>query len=375
MEKEKLSYKTSLDEIKIRIKKSFSNPNIGETFQIELKSGPIAYKIATIFQVLDPNTKQTHHYYLRIDSINREKEKGWFSKPDKSIIISDDGSKELTKLKTFLQTNLEENYKNNEILHVVRQEDFKKLEMLLNELPNLSSSDQLQLIKTILNNIKSEEVNSSKLIELFEGQNNKVLTQLGSVAKLLACKNELSTLKEHIALATIKERQMQDFLKNNPWMFGSEYSELLVQRKLTRDTEQDFVLQRSSDGFLEIIEIKLPITDDLMLFDTSHKSYYPSAKLSVAIGQVMKYIEDVDRDRDSIIAKDEVDTLKIRAKIIIGRSKQCYDKSLRNLNYHLNRIEIITYDQLVKISERVIGVFEEENKQKNEHDPVDDLPF
>ena len=31
--------------------------------------------------------------------------------------------------------------------------------------------------------------------------------------------------------------------------------------------------------------------------------------------------------------------------------------ALRNLNAHLNRIEVITYDQLLRIADRVLAVF------------------
>jgi hypothetical protein len=39
-------------------------------------------------------------------------------------------------------------------------------------------------------------------------------------------------------------------------MFGSEYSERLENRVLTRGSQQDFVLRRTSDGYIELEEIK-----------------------------------------------------------------------------------------------------------------------
>jgi hypothetical protein len=39
-------------------------------------------------------------------------------------------------------------------------------------------------------------------------------------------------------------------------MFGSEYSELLLRRTWTRDDERDYVLGRTVDDHLEIVEIK-----------------------------------------------------------------------------------------------------------------------
>ncbi len=42
-------------------------------------------------------------------------------------------------------------------------------------------------------------------------------------------------------------------------MFGSEYSELLDRRRITRDEQADFLLRRTTDGYIELIEIKTPL--------------------------------------------------------------------------------------------------------------------
>ena len=54
----------SLDEIKIEVMKTFRNPNIGKTYQFDLKSGPKAFRIATIFEILDPKDGSLHHLSL-----------------------------------------------------------------------------------------------------------------------------------------------------------------------------------------------------------------------------------------------------------------------------------------------------------------------
>lgn len=159
-------------------------------------------------------------------------------------------------------------------------------------------------------------------------------------------------------------------------MFGSEYSELLDRRNWTRDVRLDFMLRRTVDDFLEIIEIKTPFKDALFIKDSSHESYYPSSKLSPVIGQVMRYIEEIERSRDAINSKDKYDPLKIRARIILGRDgDEEHVKALRNFNHHLHGIEIITFDQLLRIADKVLSVFER-IKEKNEQIEVDDdLPF
>ena len=68
------------------------------------------------------------------------------------------------------------------------------------------------------------------------------------------------------------------------------------------------------------------------------------------------------------------DPLKIRARIIIGRDGDSnHQKALRNFNAHLHRIEIITYDQLIKIAERVLNMFNVKSEEPEED--FDDIPF
>lgn len=128
------------------------------------------------------------------------------------------------------------------------------------------------------------------------------------------------------------------------------------------------------DGFLEIVEIKTAFSEPLLLLDKSHDSYYPSAKLSPLLGQVIHYIEEVERNRDHIIAHDGDDPLKIRARAIIGRDGDKEQQAaLRLFNAHLHQIEVITYDQLLRIAKRVLDVFGEYTKPEVADE--DDIPF
>ena len=136
------------------------------------------------------------------------------------------------------------------------------------------------------------------------------------------------------------------------------------------------MLRRTVDNYLEIVEIKTAFTEPLFVYDHDRKLYYPSARLSPVIGQVIRYIEEVDRNRDSILAKDEADTLKIRARAIVGRDHGAGEQAaLRNLNAHLHGIEVITFDQLVRIGERVMSIFETPEAASGLDDFEDDIPF
>lgn len=86
--------------------------------------------------------------------------------------------------------------------------------------------------------------------------------------------------------ADAEEKEFQRHLKENPWMFGSEYAHLLDRRIWVRDQQKDFMLKRTADGFLEMIEIKRPLNNTPLFSPdgSHHNSLYPGVELSKAIG-------------------------------------------------------------------------------------------
>jgi hypothetical protein len=194
---------------------------------------------------------------------------------------------------------------------------------------------------------------------VFESGADGVRETIAVAARLVEYKRVRQQLVELVEANSL-EGPIQTLLTSNPWLFGSEYSELLPRRSWTRDDSLDFMLRRTVDNYLEIIEIKTPFREPLLKYDRSHDSYAPSSALSLSLGQVVRYIEEIERDRDSILAKDKYDTLKVRARLIIGRDgNEDMMAALRNFNGHLHRIEVLTFDQLVRIADRVLSVFEE----------------
>ena len=361
---------TSLDEVKVRIRQSYSNPNVGKIHQVVLKDGPRAFRIATLLEILDPKTESLHHYSLKIDSIDRRTNKGWFAKPEKSVRLEGDDPNEIEHLYRFL-TALTEGRISSKTgdLRVIGSRDYEKLEMLLDVLPNLASSDKVELVKTILSQVEASHSCVEEFVKAFQTSNSETLRHIAVASRIVEYKKAYATLKCLVEDPNTTEPNIQKHLEQNPWMFGSEYSELLDRRTWTRDDTVDYMLRRTIDNFLEIIEIKTPFPEPLLLYDTSHDSYYPSAKLSPVIGQVMRYIEEVERARDSILSKDGFDTLKIRARIIIGRDGDVrHQMALRNINAHLHRIEVITYDQLLRIAAKVLAVFESEITEEATHE-------
>ena len=353
----------NIDEIKLKSRSTYRNPNIGNTHQILLRDGPRSYKVATVFEILDPSKGEIHHHSLKIDTYSLTKN-GWNDKPDKSLTLEGDESNEIEKLNVFLSAIVKGNLpENNGEYHIIDSISFNKLRDIFVFIQNASSTDRLKIVKEILKSIDTS-IDIDSCVNFFEDTNVNILNKLSVATRLISYKSIFKELCNLIQDSNIKEIDVQKFLSKNPWVFGSEYSELLDRRKWTRDDSLDFMLRRTIDNFLEIIEIKTPFLKSLMIYDPSHNCYYPSSKLSQVIGQVMRYIEEIERSRDSIISKDDCDPLKIRARIIIGRDgDKKHQEALRILNSHLHRVEILTFDQLIRIAERTLNIFKSDVKK------------
>jgi hypothetical protein len=368
---------TTLDQVKIRIREAYGNPNVGKISQVVLKDGPQTFRIATLLEIVNPTTREVHHYSLKIDHIVRKKKAGWFTKPERSVRLEGESPDEIGRLHTFLDALKKGGLASEQgDLHLIRSEDYERLEFLLGALPNLPVSDKIQLIRTIFDQLEDSPSYVADFVSAFEGSSPEILTHIATASRFLEYRESYRQLKELVQDQSTPEQAFQRHLSNSPWMFGSEYSELLSRRTWTRDDSLDYMLRRTVDGYLEIVEIKTAFSDRLFIFDASHNSYYPSAKLSPVLGQVVRYIEEVERNRDSIIAKDKVDTLKIRARAIVGRDGDAEQQAaLRNLNAHLHGIEIITYDQLLRIAARVLNIFESAAVAPTENDAELEVPF
>ncbi len=110
------------------------------------------------------------------------------------------------------------------------------------------------------------------------------------------------------------------------------------------------------DGFVDILEIKLP-ADEVIVSDTSHNgSWKWTPGTNAAIGQVVNYLGEIDRLRFEIERNVkteygyEMSLLKPRAYILIGNSTSWENEKkegLRKMNHALHGIEVLTYKDLL----------------------------
>jgi len=346
--------------IKATMPSSDFHPDVQSMQSVTLKDGPRVRKIAKYGIFRNRHTGEAHHDALTIKTFKKSKGQCLLD-TEHSVSLSGENGDEIQMLLDLLTAGRQKLVPQASGTYVVAHAKSEaEAHALKQVIEAVIASGEYDLFAQAVVKAGSDAQMFSKLLER-AAMDPRLFTEAAAALNLAVYRSAVDTLRALVESDKgPTERQFQNLLGEHPWMFGSEYSELLRQRNWTRNEQQDFVVRRTSDGFIEIIEIKTPLCGKpLFKFDASHNSFYVNTDLSKVVGQVQKYIEQIDAAHDSIQVKDGEDTSKIRAKIIIGRDVNAENvQSLRRFNGHLHRIEVITFDGLLKTAERVLSYLE-----------------
>jgi hypothetical protein len=166
-----------------------------------------------------------------------------------------------------------------------------------------------------------------------------------------------------------KESSWQSWIYNNNWIIGVQYNPPIEKEKVGFKSIPDYLFP-TLDGFIDILEIKLP-NHEVIKKDQSHPgSYAWSPEANRAIGQVVHYLyemelhqlelqRDINRAYSTKLSR-EIYIIKPRAFILIGRDDDWDDsrkEAFRKLNHALHDIEVITYTDLIKRGEKIIALY------------------
>lgn len=313
-------------------------------------------KIAKYWTIRDRHTGNVHHHQLTIETINHvKKDKGWFVQEKNTITLSDEDENDISKLFNALASIPQIGDQGDAIIINPRDHNNDRLHQILNALAK--SGRKVDLLAEILSWSDNDPNVTAGLIKLASDHplRSKSLAAGLNYGRYSKSLHEFKDLVE----ADRPEREYQSFLEHNSWMFGSEYAELMPKRALALGIQLDFPLRRTVDGYLEIIEIKTPLNDKpLFLKDNSHDNLYPRTELGQDIAQARKYLRILDADQYRILAQDKILVEKVRAKVIVGRDRGNSEllEAIRQLNADQNRVEVITYDGLIRIAERILEI-------------------
>jgi hypothetical protein len=156
------------------------------------------------------------------------------------------------------------------------------------------------------------------------------------------------------------EANWQKWFTQNSWVLGSDFVEVLDERRIDVKNISDF-LMKAYDGFLDIVEIKRP-EGGLRFWSAAldHDNYVPSNDLTKAVTQASRYIYEVEREANSVKFLERVGgvrTVKPRCVLIFGRSNDWnaqQNESYRIFNAGFHNLTILTYDHVIERAKRIV---------------------
>ncbi|MDG2571068.1 DUF4263 domain-containing protein [Vibrio parahaemolyticus] len=347
-------------EIRVNKYDEVERPNLHSSSTVVLKDGPRLRRIAKYTVVLDEHTGEFHHDALTIKSYELKKTT---CNLDLARSIHFDGD-QTQKLADFLiaarSGAVPEKSGGYHVIPAKRPSESETIRNLL----GLAEATTAEAATLLLRQAVENPDRLHALMARLADEGDDFLARAASAINLTLYRRAVDELEALIQNPSAKEHDFQRLLTANPWMFGSEYSRLSETRRLTRDEQQDFLLTRTTDGYLEVVEIKTPLVGaDLFGYDKEHKTFFAKSDLSKVIAQVEHYLEKLDRRRDTILADDGIDPNKVRDKVVIGRDNdEDQTRALRRMNGHLNRIEVMTFDGLLRIAQRVLSYLQDPAK-------------
>ena len=334
------------------------NPNLIARKECVLKDGQAdrskVRRIARLTSIRDQHTGGHHHDALSIRTIALSKEACEVD-PTRTVNL---GGDETRRLADFLASSGSGSVPSGTGGYIVMPTKGSPAEVI-RALRELTSTDRMDALAMLLREASEKPDILGQLVSRIAADEG-FIEKAAATINLAIYRAVLARFEAMIEDQTAKELQFQALLEEQPWLFGSEYSCILDRRRWTRDEITDFVPRRTTDGRVELIEIKTPLHGkSLFNWDSSHKVWAPGIELSRVVAQAEHYLERLDRNRDGILANDGEDVTKMRARIIIGRDlDEAQRNALRRHNGHLHRIEILTFDGLLAIARRVLDHFE-----------------
>lgn len=359
-------YVVSMRFLHMQIEQEFDD---GETYHIEvnhgdsgpfthiahypIKSGPRTYKSINVFAIDGKDDDDPERYRITFWKAEPHNSR-YLRKKDESRFNCQ--KEEVLRLLGFLENFYElEGLDRGE--HVIIRKDSPSAKAAASAVQAIKNceSDKEDVLMSLIGSINEMDVDLNEL-DLSEEAVEKDAIRAEYAIKHARTRSKLDEFRSLVDECK-SEQHYQEFLEDNPWLFGQEYVSRLDIRELTRGDEVDFCME-SVDGFYDIIEIKTP-QQNVLVQDTSHDTYRASSELSGAIAQVEDYIKAIESNEAEINLSEGIHMVKPRGVIVIGDEIAGPKReSLRILNSHLNRLNVYTFTDVLELGGRMVRRYE-----------------
>ncbi len=180
-------------------------------------------------------------------------------------------------------------------------------------------------------------------------------------AELQRRSEALARLRKVAEDPTATEHDLQRALQGQHWIFGGRFIGEAVHRRLVPGNEVDIPLIRG-DGALHVVELKQASRLKAGLVKRHRNGWVPSSEVNDAVGQVVHYLVGLDEHRERIREEFGYETRRATGVVLIGHPgahpeipEDVLNETLRVHNTHRNRVEVLTYKELIDNAERSLG--------------------
>jgi hypothetical protein len=168
--------------------------------------------------------------------------------------------------------------------------------------------------------------------------------------RLSEMESAMADLRQMLDGGVALEREYQAWCEQHPWAFGNQFVVTDEVRSISTQDQVDMLMPRIAAGYRDIVELKRP-DREVLLYDVTHRDYFFTRDVSMAIGQCHRYL-DVFTEVASkgLLGYEQIVAYHPEATIVVGRSAGWDDekiKALHGLNSRLSGIRVITYDYLL----------------------------
>ena len=179
-------------------------------------------------------------------------------------------------------------------------------------------------------------------------------TDLRDKSNKLQLKAVIDKYDQLLERKTQKESEWQEYFKKNILFFNSSYINLIDRANIGLNiTIPDFLLIDQFQ-FVDVFEIKRP-NFNCLTYDKSHDNYYWSSEASQAIAQAEKYIFELEKHADALMAKFrengvDVNLVRPRGYVLISKREMLNakgQKAYRLLNNALKNVQVIFFDDFL----------------------------
>lgn len=168
----------------------------------------------------------------------------------------------------------------------------------------------------------------------------------------------LAELRQIAGSRTATEHDLQRALKGQYWIFGGQYIAESAYRRLVPGDELDIPLVHG-DGSMRIVELKRSMSLQQPLVKRHRNSWVVTSPVHDAVSQAVNYLVGLDENREYIRDEFGLDSRRASAIVLVGHPalqpevpEECINEALRTLNTHINRVEVLTYKELIDNAER-----------------------